>query len=99
VANAVDVFIILLSAYCIYLLISHTFFTWDIACILPAAYTCNIPRGIKFSISNSLDRTEDDILWTDVRDDTHDTDKEDDTYNDLLYLQTNFLLRRRFFSF
>ena len=25
------------------------------------------------------------ILWTDVRDDTHDTD-EDDTYDDLLYL-------------
>jgi len=27
----------------------------------------------KCSISNSFDRTEDDILWTDVRDDTHET--------------------------
>jgi len=26
------------------------------------------------------------ILWTDVRDDTHDTDEEDDTYDDLRYL-------------
>jgi len=36
-------------------------------------------------VSNSLDRTEDDILWTDVRDDTHDTDEEDqdDTYDGL----------------
>jgi len=58
------------------------------ACILPAAYTRNIPRGTKFSISSSLVRTEDDILWTDVRDDTHDTDEEneDDTYDDLPYL-------------
>jgi len=55
------------------------------ACILPAAYTRNIPRGTKFSISNSLDGTEDAILCTDVRDDTHDTD-EDDTYDDLPYL-------------
>jgi len=43
-------------------------------------------RGTKFSISNSLDGTEDDILWTDVRDNTHDTDEEDDTYDDLPYL-------------
>jgi len=58
------------------------------ACILPASHTHNIPRGTKFSISNSLDGTEDDILWTDVRDDTHDTDEEDedDTYDDLPYL-------------
>jgi len=56
------------------------------ACILPAAYTRNIPRGTKFSISNSLHGTEDDILWTDVHDDTHDTDEEDDTYDDLPYL-------------
>jgi len=55
------------------------------ACILPAAYTRNISRGTKFSISNSLDGTEDGILWTDVRDDTHDTD-EDDTYDELPYL-------------
>jgi len=55
------------------------------ACILPAAYTRNIPRGTKFSISNSLDGTEDAILCTDVRNDTHDTD-EDDTYDDLPYL-------------
>jgi len=55
------------------------------ACILPTAYTRNIPRGTKFSISNSLDRTEDDILWTDVRDDAHDPD-EDDTYDNLPYL-------------
>jgi len=55
------------------------------ACILPAVYTHNIPRGTKFSISNSFDRT-DDILWTDARDDTHDTDEEDDTYDDLPYL-------------
>jgi len=55
------------------------------ACILPAAHTRNIPRRTKFSVSNSLDRTEDDILWTDVRDDTHDTDEEDqdDTYDGL----------------
>ena len=53
------------------------------ACILPAAYTRNIPRGTKFSISNSLHGTEDDILWTDVHDNTHDTDEEDedDTYD------------------
>ena len=53
------------------------------ACILPAAYTRNIPRGTEFSISNSLDKTEDDIPWTDVHDDTHDTDEEDedDTYD------------------
>jgi len=58
------------------------------ACILPPAYTSNAPRGTKFSISNSLDGTEDDILWTDVRDVTHDTDEEDedDTYDDLPYL-------------
>jgi len=51
-------------------------------CILPAAYTRNILRGTKFS--HELD----DILWTDVRDDTHDTDKEDedDTFDDLPYL-------------
>jgi len=55
------------------------------ACILPAAYTRNIPRGTKFSISDGLDGTEDDILWTDVHDNTHDID-EDDTYDDLLYL-------------
>jgi len=61
---------------------------------LPAAYTRNIPRGTKFSISNRLDGTEDDILWTDVRDDTRDTneDDEDYTYDDLPYLQTTFLL-------
>jgi len=63
------------------------------ACILPAVYTRIIPRGRKFSISNSLHGTEDDILCTDVRDDTHDTDgeDEDDTYDDLPYLQTNVL--------
>jgi len=73
------------STYLIYSLISRTFFTWSMACILPAAYTRNISRGTKFSISNSLDGTEDGILWTDVRDDTHDTD-EDDTYDELPYL-------------
>jgi len=26
-----------------------TFFTWNMACILPAAYARNIPRGTKFS--------------------------------------------------
>ena len=36
----------------------------------------------KCSISNNLDGTEDDILWTDVR---HDTD-EDCIYDDLLTL-------------
>jgi len=82
--------------YRIYSLISSTFFTWNMACILPAAYTRNIPKTAwnsledcmiqksfkNCSISNSLDGTEDDILWTDVRDDTHDTDEEheDDTY-------------------
>jgi len=39
----------------------------------------------KCSISSSLDGTEDDIPWTDVRDDTRDTDEED-TYDDLPYL-------------
>jgi len=48
------------------------------ACILPAAYTRNIPRGTKFRMSKQ-------IPWTDVRDDTHDTD-EVDTYDDLPYL-------------
>jgi len=76
----------LISDYRIYSLISCTFFTWNMACILPAAYMCNITRGTKFSISNSLDGTEDDILWTDVRHDTHDTDDEDDTYDDLPHL-------------
>ena len=40
----------------------------------------------KCSISNNLDGTEDDTLWTDVRDDSHDTDvkDEDDAYDDLL---------------
>jgi len=57
------------------------------ACILPAAYTRNIPRGTKFSISSGLDGTEDDIFWTDVRDDNHHTDEdEDDTYDDPPYL-------------
>jgi len=56
------------------------------ACILPATYTRNIRKTArdsledcmiqksfkKCSISNSLDGTEDDILWTDVRDGTHD---------------------------
>jgi len=39
-------------------------------------------------MSYSLDGTEDDILWTDVRDDTHDTDEEDEdgTYDNLPYL-------------
>ena len=55
------------------------------ACIFPAAYTRNIPRGTKFSISNSLDRTENDIFWRDVHDNTHDTDEED-TYGDLPHL-------------
>jgi len=64
-----------------------------------ASYTRNIPRGTKFSISNSLDETEDDILRTDVRDDTHDTDEEDDTYNDLVpYRRTSFY-RQRFLRF
>ena len=71
------------------------------ACILPAAYTRNTPRGTKFSISNSLDGTEDDILWTDVRDVTHDTDEEveDDTYDDLPYLQTKFLFPTKKISY
>jgi len=74
--------------YRIYSLISRTFFTWNMACILPEAFTHDIPRGTKFSISNSLDKTEDDIPWTDVRDDTRDTDEEDedDIYEDLPYL-------------
>jgi len=55
------------------------------ACILPAAYTRNILTGTKFSVSSSLGGTEDGILWTDVRDNTHDTE-EDDTYDDLPYL-------------
>jgi len=38
------------------------------------------------------------ILWTDVRDDTHDTDEED-TYDDLLYRRTSFFQRRRFLRF
>ena len=38
----------------------------------------------KCSISHNLDGTEDDTLWTDVRDDIHDTDDEDDIYDDLL---------------
>jgi len=46
------------------------------ACILPAAYTRNIPRGTKFSVSNSLEGTEDDSLWTDVRDDTDEDDTQ-----------------------
>ena len=29
-------------------LLTALFFTWDMACILPAAYTRNIPRGAKF---------------------------------------------------
>jgi len=41
-------------------------------------------------MSYSLDGIENDILWTDGPDDTHDTD-EDDTYDDLLYLYMNFL--------
>jgi len=49
------------------------------ACILPAAYMSNIPRGTSFCMSEQ-------ILWTDVRDDTRDTDEEDDTYDDLRYL-------------
>ena len=58
------------------------------ACILPAACARNIPRGTKFSISNSLGGTEGDVLWTDVRDDTHDTDEEDEdeTCDDLPYI-------------
>jgi len=72
--------------YSIYSLISRTFCTWNMACISPVPYMRNIPRGTKFSISNILDGTEDDILWTDVRDDTHDIDEEDDTYGDLTYL-------------
>ena len=32
----------------------------------------------KCSISNNFDRTEDDILWTDVCNDSHDTDEEDE---------------------
>ena len=59
-----------------------------------ASYTRNIPRRTKFSIINSLDET-DDILRTDVRNDTHDTDEEDDTYNDLvLYRRTSFYRQR-----
>jgi len=34
--------------YHIYSLISRTFLTWNMACILPAACTRNIPRGTKF---------------------------------------------------
>jgi len=35
--------------YRIYSLISRTFFTWNMACILPAVYKHNIPRWKKFS--------------------------------------------------
>ena len=74
--NAIIVYTRLLAA--LFYLEYGLYFTY-------AAYTRNIPRGTKFSIRNSLDGTEDDILWTDVRDDTHDTDEEDenDTYDDL----------------
>ena len=56
---------------------------WPVFCLrlIRATY----PEGQSFRMSYSLDGTEDDILWTDVRDDTHDTD-EDDTYDDLPYL-------------
>ena len=30
-------------------LLAALFFTWNMACILPASYTRNIPRGTKFS--------------------------------------------------
>jgi len=36
-------------------------------------------------MSYSLYGTEEDILWTDVHNDTHDTDEED-IYDDLPYL-------------
>ena len=46
------------------------------ACILPAAYTRHILcPGQSFHVNEQ-------ILWTDVRDDTHDTDEEG-TYDDL----------------
>ena len=48
---------------------------------------CMIQKSFKKrSISNSLNGTENDILWTDVHDGSHDTDEEDedDTYYDLL---------------
>ena len=45
--------------------------TWD------SHEDCKIQKSFKkCSISNNLDKTEDDILWTDVCDDSHDT------YND-----------------
>jgi len=40
--------------YRIYSLISRTFYTWNMTCILPVAYTRNIPRGTKFSHELSL---------------------------------------------
>ena len=48
---------------------------------------CMIQKSFKKCfISNNLDGTEDDVVWTDVRDDSHNIDKEDedDTYNNLL---------------
>jgi len=60
---------------------------------------CMIQKSFKkCSISNSFDGPKDDILWTDVREDTHDAD-EDDTYNDRTYRRTSFFWGWRFLRF
>ena len=83
-------FQILWICYRIYSLISRSFLPgiWPVFCLrlIRATY----PEGQSFRMSYSLDGIENDILWTDGPDDTHDTD-EDDTYDDLLYLYMNFL--------
>jgi len=89
-------------SYRIYSLINRIFLPgiWPVFCLrfIRTTYQklrrisleeCMIQKSFKkCSISNGLDGTEDDILWTDVRNDTHDTDEEDegDTYDDLPYL-------------
>ena len=69
------------SIYHVYLLISRTFLPgiWPVFFLRLIRTTC--PEGQSFRMSEQ-------ILWTDVHNDTHDTDEEDedDTYNDLPYL-------------
>jgi len=75
---------LLFNIYRIYSLIGRTFFTWNMACILPAAYTRSIPRGTKFlhELSPNVSHpVEPQMSFGNGR-----------KYDDLRHLQTNFLL-------
>ena len=79
------------SYYRIHSLISRTFFTWNMACILPAACTRNIPRGTRWW--HSLDRCSRPRPWRMKK------MKMTPTTIYRTYRRTSFFRRRRFLRF